>query len=166
MFGIRGDEMNFLALALGWGFRHIYFCIRRDVKLNRPHRWTTTIHVRTYIYSFHHGTPEPWRRTSKYAAVSATDRCTTAAAFLNRCWIPEIHVFVPKLCRPIIYQDKRDRLRKTPTLLSSRTAPKIYEYSNSWTIVLPSCDELCCTGIFCMIHIPMRSSHNSILYTT
>ena len=30
-FGIRGDEMNFLALALGWGFRYVYFGIRKDV---------------------------------------------------------------------------------------------------------------------------------------
>ena len=29
------------------------------------------------------------------------------------CCIPEIHAFVPKLCRPIIYQDKHNRLSKT-----------------------------------------------------
>ena len=47
------------------------------------------------------------------------------------CCIPEIHVFLPKRYRPIIHQDKHYRLSKTATLLPSRTAPKIYEYSNS-----------------------------------
>ena len=57
----------------------------------------------TYRYSFYHGTLEQWRRCTsekKYSAVSATTRCTTADAFPK---------FVPKLCWPIIYQDKHDR---------------------------------------------------------
>ena len=81
----------------------------------------------TYIYilSRHPGTMTVWFKV-------LGSRCHWSMYYC--CCIPEIHVFVPKLCRPIIYQDKHDRLSKTATLLSSRTAPKIYEYSNSWTI--------------------------------
>ena len=47
------------------------------------------------------------------------------------------NTFVPKLCRPITYQDKHDRWSITPTLHHSRTAQKNYEYSNYWTICPP-----------------------------
>ena len=87
--------------------------------------------------------------------------------YYNSCCIPEIHAFVPKFCRPIIYQDKHDPLSKTSTLhtfYSNRTAPetvrmfRLLNYLSS-----ASCDKLCCIGIFCIVHIPMRWPHNSII---
>ena len=64
------------------------------------------------------------------------------------CCIPEIHAFVPNLCRLIAYQGKHDRLSKTPTLHSSRTTRKhlrLLQSLKSWSSA--SCDQLCCTSI-------------------
>ena len=81
------------------------------------------------------------------------------------CCIPEIHVLVSKLCRPIIYQDKHDQLSKTATLVLAELLQnlRIFQFLNYLSEA--SCDELCCIRIFCMIHIPMRSSHNSIIHS-
>ena len=66
---------------------------------------------------------------------------------------------IPRQARPVEH---------TAALLSSRTAPKIYEYcSNPWT----TCPPRAVTNLVVMVFIvwcispSMRSSHNSIVYS-
>ena len=84
------------------------------------------------------------------------------------CCIPEIHSFVTKLCRPIIYQDKYVRLSKTSTFHFSRTAQnnlRIFQLLNYLSSA--SCDELCCRCDTCphaVVTQLVYSGQQAILY--
>ena len=72
--------------------------------------YATSKYVHICILSRHPGTMTAY----SYFKVLGT-QCHYSMYYC--CCSPEIHAFVPKLCRPIIYQDKHDRLYKTSTLL-------------------------------------------------
>ena len=82
------------------------------------------------------------------------------------CWcIPETHAFVPKLCRPIIYQDKHARL-STSTLHYSRTAkknPRIFELLKYLSCA--SCDELSLYIYIFVWYISPCGRPTTLLYT-
>ena len=105
-------------------------------RVDHYYDYYTSIYVCIYTYSFYHA-PYPGTMTVYFKVLSSQCYYRSMYYYCSSCCIPAIHVFVPKLCRPIIHQDKHDRLSKQQHLLSSRTALKIYKYSNYWNACPP-----------------------------
>ena len=116
--------------------------------------------VYKYVYTYNHSVAVPWNHDgilrSTRQSVPLLDVLLLPHS-RNSCLCPETMSTnnIPRQARPVeqnsnntFYQNCSKNLR-------------IFQFLNYLSPA--SYDGLCCIGIFCMIHIAMGSSHNSIM---
>ena len=116
-----------------------------------------------YVYTYIHPITVPWNHDgilqSTRQSVPLIDVLILLLHSRNSCICPEIMSTnnIPRRARPVEQNSNITFKQNCSKNL------RIFQFSNYLSSA--SCDELCCKGSFCMIHIPMRSSHNFIVYT-
>ena len=120
--------------------------------LGRPNRWTnTTIQVHTDL------------RSITGQSVPLLDVLLLLHSS-NSCVCPEV---LPSNNIPRQARRVEHKINIVTYILQQQKAPeklRMFQLLNKLSSV--NCNELCCSGIcFCVIHIPMRSSHNSTRYS-